>query len=267
MYVKHVKAGFNKAGLQTNSMNNIVVTEPLDDVLIIKLNRPEKRNAFSLELTLRVRDAVSVGCRDFGGVVLTGEGKVFSAGLDLAEIYGFKTIEESSRYFSAIKDLVITVASCDKPVVALVNGSAYGFATELLYFVDQVVAVRGSEFSLPGIRYGLVPVTPAFAPYLFGTLRSRFFLDGDFKLSTEEALNWGIVNKIVNDVDEGLKVSIELVRKLRNIPHGVYLEVKRLIIRSIIDMVKDRWDELLNTLARESLSYDVKERLRGFLRK
>jgi enoyl-CoA hydratase/carnithine racemase len=40
-----------------------------------------------------------------------------------------------------------------------VNGSAYGFATELLYFFDQVIAVRGSEFSLPGIRYGLVPVT------------------------------------------------------------------------------------------------------------
>ena len=82
-------------------------------------------------------------------VVLTGKDKVFSAELNLAGICTFKTIEESSRYFSAIKDQVITVANCDKPVVALANGSTYGFATEPLYFVDQVVAVRGSEFSLP----------------------------------------------------------------------------------------------------------------------
>jgi Enoyl-CoA hydratase/carnithine racemase len=95
--------------------NNIVITEPVDDVLIARLNRPEKRNAFSLELTLRTRDAVSTGCRDFEGVILTSGGKVFSAGLDLAEIYGFNTIEESTRYFSAIKDLAVTVANCEKP--------------------------------------------------------------------------------------------------------------------------------------------------------
>jgi enoyl-CoA hydratase/carnithine racemase len=250
-----------------NISMDIVITEPLEDLLIVKLNRPEKRNAFSLELTLRTRDAVSTGCRDFDGVILTSGGKVFSAGLDLAEIYGFSTIEESTRYFSAIKDLALTVANCEKPIVALVNGSAYGFATELLYFFDQVVAVRGSEFSLPGIRYGLVPVTPAFAPYLFGMLRSRFFLDRDFKLSTEEALNWGIVNKIVDNLDEGLKVSVELVRKLRSIPQGVYLELKRLMIRSIIGIVEDRWDELLSTLARESLKRDVKDKLEEFLKR
>jgi Enoyl-CoA hydratase/carnithine racemase len=58
-----------------NISMDIVITEPLEDLLIVKLNRPEKRNAFSLELTLRTRDAVSTGCRDFDGVILTSEGK------------------------------------------------------------------------------------------------------------------------------------------------------------------------------------------------
>ncbi|MDT7863316.1 MAG: enoyl-CoA hydratase/isomerase family protein, partial [Vulcanisaeta sp.] len=83
----------------------------------------------------------------------------------------------------------------------------------------------------------------------------------------EEALNWGIVNKIVDNLDEGLKVSVELVRKLRSIPQGVYLELKRLMIRSIIGIVEDRWDELLSTLARESLKRDVKDKLEEFLKR
>ncbi|WP_243665754.1 enoyl-CoA hydratase/isomerase family protein [Vulcanisaeta sp. JCM 16159] len=70
------------------------------------------------------QDAVTLGCRNYKGIIITGEGKVFSAGLDLAEIYGFKNIEESRRYFSAIKDLAVTIANCEKPVIALVNGSA-----------------------------------------------------------------------------------------------------------------------------------------------
>ncbi|MGC9153168.1 MAG: enoyl-CoA hydratase/isomerase family protein [Vulcanisaeta sp.] len=246
---------------------SLVITQPYEELLVIRLNRPEKRNAFSLELALRARDVVMTGCRDYEGIIITGEGKVFSAGLDLAEIYGFKSIEDARRYFSAIKDLVITVANCEKPIVALVNGSAYGFATELLYFVDQVVAVKGSEFSLPGIRYGLVPVTPAFAPYLLGMLRSRFFFDRDFRLSTEDALNWGIVHKIVESVDEGFRVSVELVRKLRSIPHNVYLEIKKLMISSLVREVNDRWDELLNTLAEESLKPEVRAKLEEFLRK
>ncbi|GAB6943490.1 enoyl-CoA hydratase/isomerase family protein [Vulcanisaeta sp. JCM 14467] len=246
---------------------NSVITTPMGNSLIVKLNRPEKRNAFNLELTLRTKDTVALGCRDYSGVIITGEGRVFSAGLDLAEIYSFKTIEESRRYFTAIKDLVITVANCERPVVALVNGSAYGFATELLYFVDQVVAIRGSEFSLPGIRYGLVPVTPAFAPYLFGMLRSRFFLDRDFRLSTDEAVDWGLVHKVVDNVDEGLKVSLELINKMGAVPHGVYKTIKRMIISSLISEVSSRWDELLNTLAEESLKPEVKARLEEFLRK
>ncbi|ADN50144.1 enoyl-CoA hydratase/isomerase family protein [Vulcanisaeta distributa] len=244
-----------------------VIKSPMDNSLIIKLNRPEKRNAFSLELALSARDAIALGCRDYRGVVITGEGKVFSSGLDLAEIYSFKSIEESRRYFTAIRDLVVTVANCEKPVIALVNGSAYGFATELLYFVDQVVAIKGSEFSLPGIRYGLVPVTPAFAPYLFGMLRSRFFLDRDFRLSTDEAVDWGLVHKVVNDVNEGLRVSLELIGKISAVPHGVYKTIKRLMISSLINEVSDRWDELLNTLAEESLRPEVKMRLEEFLKK
>ncbi|MGC8607843.1 MAG: enoyl-CoA hydratase/isomerase family protein [Vulcanisaeta sp.] len=246
---------------------NIVITAPMEDALIVKLNRPEKRNAFSLELTLRAKDAVALGCRDYRGVIITGEGRNFSAGLDLAEIYGFKTIDESRRYFSAIRDLVITIAKCERPVIALVNGSAYGFATELLYFVDQVVAVRGSEFSLPGIRYGLVPVTPAFAPYLFGILRSRFFLDRDFRLSTDDAVAWGLVHRVVGDVNDGLKTSLELINKIGSVPHGVYSIIKKLMISSMINEVSNRWDELLNTLAEESLKPEVKARLEEFLKK
>lgn len=245
----------------------VIATTPMEGSLIIKLNRPEKRNAFSLELAREVRDAVAQGCGEYEGVIITGEGKVFSAGLDLAEIYGFKTIEESRRYFTAIKDLVITVANCERPVVALVNGPAYGFATELLYFVDQVVAVRDSQFSLPGIRYGLVPVTPALAPYLFGILRSRFFLDEDFRLSTDEAVAWGLVHRVVDNVNEGLRESLGLIGRIDDIPHGVYLMIKRLMISSLIREAGDRWDELLNTLAVESLKPEVKARLEKFLRK
>ncbi|MFB6470790.1 MAG: enoyl-CoA hydratase/isomerase family protein [Vulcanisaeta sp. AZ3] len=248
---------------------DILITIPLKSSLIIKLNRPEKRNAFNLELTVKAREVITKGCSDgnYRGIILTGEGKVFSAGLDLAEIYGFKTIDEAREYFMAIKSLVVALANCEKPVVALANGSTYGFGMEVLYFVDQAIAVRGSEFSLPGIRYGLVPVTPAFAPYLLGSLRTRFFFNRDFKLSTEEALNWGIIHGVVNDVNEGLNTALGIIEMMSSIPRNVYLEIRRLVITSMLGMVGGRWDELLETLARESIKPDVKVRLEEFLKR
>ncbi|WP_054849963.1 enoyl-CoA hydratase/isomerase family protein [Vulcanisaeta sp. JCM 14467] len=57
---------------------NSVITTPMGNSLIVKLNRPEKRNAFNLELTLRTKDTVALGCRDYSGVIITGEGRVFS---------------------------------------------------------------------------------------------------------------------------------------------------------------------------------------------
>jgi enoyl-CoA hydratase/carnithine racemase len=248
---------------------DILITIPLKSSLIIKLNRPEKRNAFNLKLTVKAREAITNGCSDsnYRGIILTGEGKVFSAGLDLAEIYEFKTIDEAREYFMTIKSLVVALANCEKPVVALANGSAYGFGMEILYFVDQAIAVRDSEFSLPGIRYGLVPVTPAFAPYLLGSLRTRFFLNRDFKLSAEEALNWGIIHRVVNNVNEGLNIALGMIEMMSSIPRNVYFEIRRLVITSMLDMVRGRWDELLETLARESIKPDVKARLEEFLRR
>ncbi len=110
-------------------------------------------------------------------------------------------------------------------------------------------------------------MTPAFAPYLFGMLRSRFFLDRDFRLSTDEAVNWGLVHRVVENVDEGLRISLELINKIGAVPHGVYKTIKRLMISSLINEVSGRWDELLNTLAEESLKPEVRARLEEFLKK
>ena len=241
----------------------LAVREVREGVAIVKLNRPEKRNAINLEMAHRILSELSRGCEENMGVVLTGEGDVFSAGLDLAEVYSFKSVEESSTYFKTINNISRTAMECPKPVVAFVNGHAIGYGMELLYFVDYVVAVRRATFSVPGIRYGLMTATPVIAPALLG-LRARNLLDWEFKLTSEEAASWGLVQKLVDNAEEGLSASIAVVKKLADIPN--FASIKRYMKSGVKDLEK-LWLNFEEFMAEAALGKETKSRIELFLKR
>ena len=121
----------------------------------VALNRPEKRNALSLELCRALVAALADAAADpdVGAILLTGNGKVFCAGMDLGEI-----LEADTGAIDAVHEQLFTTGlTLDKPVVAAVQGSALGGGTGLAANAHVVVAAEDALFGLTEIRIGLWP--------------------------------------------------------------------------------------------------------------
>lgn len=243
-----------------------VVIDFVDGVKVVRMAREDKRNALGSSLVTELIDALRRACGEGLGIVLTGSGKIFSAGLDLVEILGFGELGKANEYFVKFKELVTTLVNCEVPTVAFVNGSAYGMGMELLYLVDYVVSVRDAEFSLPGTRYGMAPpLTLSLGPQLLGALRTRLLLNPDYKLSANEALEWGLVNEVVDDLSTGLRRSVEVAKELTKVPKVTFNIVRRFFLRDLVRDSLHRIEAILFSLAGASLDPDVKERLRSFV--
>ena len=241
-----------------------VELDSINGICVMYLNRPEKRNSFNSAMIGEAIASIKKECVEARGIVLTGR-TYFSAGLDLEEIYGFSTLEQASKYFNSLKELVETITACEKPIVAFVNDSAYGFAVELLYFMDRVIAVDSAKFSLPGVKYGIVPVTPAFSRLL--GLWGRALLDPSFSMDAQEAARLGLVNEVVDSVDSGYKAALSAVERLSSIPSDSFKLFKLLMMGSLVSDAMPREEALVRELAKHVIKPETKGRLEEFINK
>lgn len=169
----------------------------------IVLNRPERRNALSLELMQEVI-AVLADLRTDGeiaAIVVEGAGPVFSAGHDLAEMVG----REPGFYeelFAVCSELMLTVHQIPQPVIAKVHGIATAAGCQLVAACDLVVAAADARFATPGVKIGLFCSTPM-VPLTRAIGRKRameMLLTGE-PISAQVAMDWGLVNRVVPGPD------------------------------------------------------------------
>jgi enoyl-CoA hydratase/carnithine racemase len=165
----------------------------------VTMNRPDKRNALSLahmqELTGCLK---AIGeAREARVVILAGNGPVFSAGHDLAEMIG-RDPETYRHIFDVCCELMETVQSIPQPVIAKVHGVATAAGCQLAATCDLVVAAEEARFATPGVKIGLFCSTPMVAlSRAIGQKKAmEMLLTGDF-ISAEEALAEGLVNRVV----------------------------------------------------------------------
>src|SRR5690348_15937414 len=133
-------------------------------VAVITLNRPERRNALSLELMLEL-----IACLDEIGrarearvVILRGAGKVFCSGHDLSQMTG-RDINDYRRIFDVCSDLMTKVQQIPQPVIAEVHGVATAAGCQLVASCDLAVASEEAAFATPGVKIGLFCTTPMVA--------------------------------------------------------------------------------------------------------
>ncbi|MEM2236928.1 MAG: enoyl-CoA hydratase/isomerase family protein [Candidatus Caldarchaeum sp.] len=165
----------------------------------IVFNRPEKLNAFNEELWKELHDALTrLSQDDSRAVVLTGVGRAFSAGDDIAEMLSLKSLDRSVEFFGVIQKTVDALLRLDKPVIACVNGLAYGGGCELLLLADIVVASEDSVFAIPEARLGLIPpIALTVGGHVLGLRRiSRLVFTGE-AIDAREAHSIGLVDYIV----------------------------------------------------------------------
>jgi enoyl-CoA hydratase/carnithine racemase len=161
----------------------------------ITLDRPDKRNALSLDLMRELTSAL----RGAEGqvVVLAGAGPCFSAGHDLGELVDAGTAE-ATEIFAACTELMETVQSIDQPVIAEVHGVATAAGCQLVATCDLAVAESGARFGTPGVKIGLFCSTPMVPlSRAIGPKRSLQMLLTGQLIDAPTAADWGLVNAVV----------------------------------------------------------------------
>jgi enoyl-CoA hydratase/carnithine racemase len=173
-------------------------------VTSVVLNRPERRNALSLELMTELIEAL----RDAEGrvVVVSGAGPVFSAGHDLSEMIG-RSAGFYKELFDVCSVLMSTVQSIPQPVIAKVHGVATAAGCQLVAACDLAVAAEGTRFATPGVKIGLFCSTPmvALSRAVGRKHAMQMLLTGEF-VDARTAADWGLVNRVVPS--EGLDESV-----------------------------------------------------------
>jgi enoyl-CoA hydratase len=193
-------------------------TGPDGSVLLLTMNRPEARNAFSLEMLAGMADAWHMLDTDdtLRVAVLTGGEKTFSSGADLKMMHGDQSANPIMQRFKDDPDLhwraMMRNVRPKKPVIAAVEGIAFGGGTEVLQGTDIRVAGRSAKFALTEVCWGLFPMGGStvrlrrqipFAKAMDMLLTGRI-------VSAVEAEQWGLISRVVDDgqaVTEALAVA------------------------------------------------------------
>ncbi|CAM9511334.1 unnamed protein product [Phaeothamnion confervicola] len=193
--------------------DTLALETPGPGLLCVTLNRPDFRNALNTQMGRDLRDLFQNGLnRDAGDVrcvVLTGAGgKAFCAGGDLKERDGMS--DEAWRAQHVIfEEAIYGVMDCPLPVIAAVNGAAFGGGCEIALACDFAYAAAGARFALTEVTLGILPGCGGTQnlPRVAGSPRAREILMTGRPFSAAEALEWGIVNRVcepANLLDEAL---------------------------------------------------------------
>jgi enoyl-CoA hydratase/carnithine racemase len=166
---------------------------------VVTLNRPQRRNALSLELMLELIECLDGLGRDrvTRAVILAAAGKVFCSGHDLSEMTG-RDINEYRRLFDVCAELMTKIQSIPQPVIAEVQGVATAAGCQLVATCDLAVASDQAAFATPGVRIGLFCTTPMVAlSRAVGRKRAlQMLLTGEL-VDAATAADWGLVNQVV----------------------------------------------------------------------
>lgn len=174
----------------------------------ITLNRPDRLNSFTDALHADLRDALAKvrGDASLRALLLTGAGRGFCAGQDLSEREvpeGMEPVDIGATIERNYKPLVLTLQALPLPVVCAVNGVAAGAGANVALACDIVIAAKSASFIQAFCRIGLLPDAGGtyFLPRLVGMARAKgLALTGD-KLSAEQAAEWGLIWKCVEDAE------------------------------------------------------------------
>jgi len=171
-------------------------------VRTLTFNRPERANAFNLDLIAALLRAFDDASRDPGTrvLVLTGEGASFGAGHDITEMLaGAGKISYREHLQQTYNPLILKIRQIEKPVIAAVNGMCAGASLGIALACDLRIAADEAAFVVGFSGIGLVPDSGVslFLPALIGLGRATEFYFSNRPISAETALKWGLVNRIV----------------------------------------------------------------------
>jgi 2-(1,2-epoxy-1,2-dihydrophenyl)acetyl-CoA isomerase len=249
-----------------------VLTEQIENILIINLNRPEAYNALNLDMMKMLSESLSNAAANASveGILLTGSGKAFCAGGDLKWIYQQADGAASVLYQLApqFHVSITAIRRMEKPVVAAINGIAAGGGFSLALACDFRLMAQSASLRQAYTSSGLsIDGGGSFAlPRLLGLARAMEVMAFDNAISSSQALEWGLVTKVVPDDD----LRPEALAMLQTITHGSlhsFAWSKKLMTDSLNHTLEEQL-ELERQGIRDCAAHpDGQEGLRAFVEK
>lgn len=188
-------------------MTEHITTHFHDQIFEIVLNRPEKRNAITLEMLSGLDQAVQTAARteEVRAVILRGEGKSFSAGIDvtmfmlLAQKYGENWPQRMRTITHDFQSVLTRLERLELPTISLLHGHCLGLALELALACDIRLAATGTKLGLPETRLGIIPDVGGTTrlTHLIGPGRAKELILTGKTIPADLAEQWGIVNHVV----------------------------------------------------------------------
>jgi enoyl-CoA hydratase/carnithine racemase len=203
--------------------DSLTILEEADGTALLTLNRPEKRNALSRALREEIVERLNGLAKSNGvrAVVLTGAGPVFCAGFDRSEFAG----GGMEAVFAEATEYHRRVYTFSKPLIAAVNGPAFGGGCDLAAMCDFRLAATAAAFGQPQVRFGAAAAYELMRAVL-GTGTAREMCLGGRRYDAQEALAIGLVNRVV-EPGELLDVAMTIAREIAELPEDMPETAKR----------------------------------------
>ena len=247
-----------------------IKTELSGSVFRILLNRPEKYNSFIREMALEMQSALDEAGngKNVRAIFITGEGKAFHAGQDLAEAIDPEGPGITKIVTEHYNPIIKKIRTIEKPVICAVNGVAAGAGANIALACDVVVAGKSATFLQAFSKIGLIPDSGGtfFLPRLIGFGRaSAVMMLGD-KISASEALQMGMIYKVFEDdtlQDEAMAIATTLA-EMPTLGLGL---TKRLLNESFFNKLETQLDSEARIQTKAASTSDYREGVKAFLEK
>ena len=239
-------------------------------IAYITLSRPERLNSFDIKLGNELYNALKKSTKDdnIRAVVIKGTGKGFCGGGDVKEMYDAENKTEFLRKLTkVIHKCVIELRTMEKPVIAAVNGAAFGAGLSIALACDIIIASKDAKFGTAFIGIGLAPgCGTQFFTKLVGYQRACEYILTSKIFTAQKALELGIVNMVVEPekLDEEVE---EFASKFRNLAPIAVGKAKMLINKSLENSMVDHLKLESITASKSAGSLDFKEGVTAFVEK
>ena len=236
----------------------------------ISLNRPEIYNSFNREMSLALISSLEELGSDLSvrAILLTGEGKAFCAGQDLAEAVEDNGVTVERAIEEHYNPIILAIRNCPKPIISVVNGTAAGAGANIALACDVCVAAESASFIQAFSKIGLIPDCGGTftLPRLIGFGKaSALMMLGD-KVTAREAERMGMIYKVFAD-DTYRNDSAELATTLANMPTKALALTKELLNKSFTNSFDEQLNQEKILQVKSADTSDAKEGIKAFLEK